>query len=41
MVSGDIPMDRIPSHFGVKSTQGIRLPCITSGAALKTVVKVQ
>ncbi len=41
MVSGDSPSERQPSHLGVKSTQGTRLPCITSGAALKRVVTVQ
>ena len=41
MVSGDNPSERMPSHFGVKSHQGTRLPFITSGAALKLVVSVQ
>ena len=41
IVSGDNPSERMPSHFGVKSHQGIRLPFITSGAALKLVVSVQ
>ena len=41
MVWGDRPSDFQPSHFGVKSTQGIRLPFITSGAILKLVVRVQ
>ena len=41
MVSGERPIERSPSHFGVKSTQGIMLACMTSGAALKVVVIVQ
>ena len=34
-------MDSQPFHCGVKSTQGTRLPFITSGASLKEVVMVQ
>ena len=41
IVSGDRPRDRHPSHLGVKSTQGIILPFITSGAILNEVVIVQ
>ena len=41
MVSGDRPSDRQPSHAGWKSTNGMRWPCITSGAVLKLVVIVQ
>ncbi len=41
MVSGDSPSDRHPSQFGRKSHQGTMLPCITSGAILNDVVKVQ
>ena len=40
-VSGDRPSDFHPNHFGVKSTQGIMFPFITSGAILKLVVSVQ
>ena len=41
IVSGDRPKERHPSHLGVKSTQGIILPFITSGAILNDVVMVQ
>ena len=41
IVSGDRPKERHPSHLGVKSTQGIILPFITSGAILNEVVIVQ
>ena len=41
IVSGERPSDFQPSHFGVKSTQGISEPFITSGAILKLVVMVQ
>ena len=41
MVFGERPKDLKPSHFGLKSHQGIIFPFITSGAALKDVVIVQ
>src|SRR6516162_7277118 len=41
MVSGERPRERHPFQEGVKSTQGIRWPWVTSTATLKEVVTVQ
>ena len=41
MVSGDRPSERHPFQSGWKSKNGMRWPCITSGAILKLVVTVQ
>jgi hypothetical protein len=40
IVSGDRPSERQPSQ-GLKSTQGIRLPCITFGRHLEAGRDVQ
>ena len=41
MVSGDRPSERQPFQSGVKSTKGMRWPCVTSAAVLNEVVIVQ
>ena len=41
IVSGDRPSERQPCQSGWKSTQGMRWPCVTSGAILNEVVTVQ
>ncbi len=41
IVSGDRPSERQPFQSGVKSTQGIRWPWVTSTATLNEVVIVQ
>ena len=40
-VSGERPSERQPDPLRREVTQGIMLPCITSGAILKRVVSVQ